>query len=73
MLIVRQIISFVRGEKIKKSVMIQVIGFLALMVIVVICLPIYAKSDGIDRAESIRFGMLLMIVLSARSIPSDLA
>ncbi len=64
-ILARQIISFVRGEKIKKSVMIQVIGFLALMVIVVICLPIYAKSDGIDRAESIRFGMLLMIVLFA--------
>jgi len=64
-LLIMQINSFARGEKIKKSVVIQVAGFVALMVIVVICLPIYTKSDGLDRAQSIRFGMLVMILMSA--------
>lgn len=45
-MLITQAILFARHKKIKKSVVIQVFGFVALMVIAVICLPIYAKSKN---------------------------
>lgn len=60
---VRHIIALRRGEKIEAAVILQLIGFLSLMVLVIVCIPVYLNSDGIDRAESIRFGMLVMIVM----------
>lgn len=61
----RQIKSYFRGEEIKKTVIIQTIGMVVLMLLVIICLPIYIRSDGIDRAASIRFGMLAMVITFA--------
>lgn len=66
-ILAKQIRALMRGEKIKKTVLIQMIGFLSLTALVIVCIPIYLNSDGIDRAESIRIGMLVMIIMFAIS------
>lgn len=62
---VRQIIKRIRGEKIKKRTLLQMLGFVSLMTLVAINIPVYIYSDPMDRASSIRFGMLIMILLFA--------
>lgn len=62
-ILIKQVWKLIHGEKLKKSVTIQLSGFVSLMVLVIVSMPIYLKTDGMDRAESIRFGMLIMIIL----------
>ena len=64
-ILIKQVFIFLRGEKIKKSVVLQIIGFVSLMAIVIISMPIFINSDGMDRAETIRLGMLVMVIMFA--------
>lgn len=62
-ILIKQIIGWIKTQKIQTSILLQVVGACALMFLVITAVPVYAKTDGMDRAETMRVGMLVMIIL----------